>query len=105
MSFFIATVGAVLTTLLGVFVGGALNHRLQLWSRDRRAEVCALVLRASSNVHHGGRGVEVVLNSLTGPAQAAGLDVLACRGRFIELGRSPRPRAATSADAHRTGTS
>lgn len=35
----------------------------------------------------GGRGVDVVLNSLTGPAQSAGLDLLAHRGRFIELGK------------------
>ncbi|MET9862669.1 type I polyketide synthase [Streptomyces smyrnaeus] len=34
-----------------------------------------------------GRGVDVVLNSLTGPAQAAGLDVLTWQGRFIELGK------------------
>ncbi|MER7702346.1 type I polyketide synthase [Kitasatospora sp. NPDC097605] len=35
----------------------------------------------------GGRGVDVVLNSLTGPAQSAGLGLLAHRGRFIELGK------------------
>ncbi|MEU9576120.1 type I polyketide synthase [Streptomyces chilikensis] len=34
-----------------------------------------------------GRGVDVVLNSLTGPAQSAGLELLAHRGRFIELGK------------------
>ncbi|MFF7178014.1 SDR family NAD(P)-dependent oxidoreductase [Streptomyces sp. NPDC008121] len=34
-----------------------------------------------------GRGVDVVLNSLTGPAQAAGLELLAHRGRFLELGK------------------
>ncbi|UNS99445.1 type I polyketide synthase [Streptomyces tubbatahanensis] len=34
-----------------------------------------------------GRGVDVVLNSLTGPAQSAGLDLLAHRGRFVELGK------------------
>ncbi|WP_369204736.1 SDR family NAD(P)-dependent oxidoreductase [Streptomyces sp. PU-14G] len=34
-----------------------------------------------------GRGVDVVLNSLTGPAQTAGLDLLAHRGRFVELGK------------------
>ncbi|MFI0242201.1 SDR family NAD(P)-dependent oxidoreductase [Streptomyces sp. NPDC016845] len=34
-----------------------------------------------------GRGVDVVLNSLTGPAQSAGLDLLAHRGRFLELGK------------------
>ncbi|MFG3509161.1 SDR family NAD(P)-dependent oxidoreductase [Streptomyces sp. NPDC047821] len=34
-----------------------------------------------------GRGVDVVLNSLTGPAQSAGLDLLARRGRFVELGK------------------
>ncbi|MGP2438642.1 SDR family NAD(P)-dependent oxidoreductase [Streptomyces sp. JW3] len=35
----------------------------------------------------GGRGVDVVLNSLTGPAQSASLDLLAHRGRFLELGK------------------
>jgi acyl transferase domain-containing protein/NADPH:quinone reductase-like Zn-dependent oxidoreductase/acyl carrier protein len=35
----------------------------------------------------GGRGVDVVLNTLTGPAQSAGLDLLAHRGRFLELGK------------------
>ncbi|MBT2414817.1 type I polyketide synthase [Streptomyces sp. ISL-12] len=35
----------------------------------------------------GGRGVDVVLNSLTGPAQAASLELLAHRGRFVELGK------------------
>ncbi|WP_439673432.1 SDR family NAD(P)-dependent oxidoreductase [Embleya sp. MST-111070] len=34
-----------------------------------------------------GQGVDVVLNSLTGPAQAAGLDLLAREGRFIEIGK------------------
>ncbi|MEU5575168.1 type I polyketide synthase [Streptomyces coeruleorubidus] len=34
-----------------------------------------------------GGGVDVVLNSLTGPAQSAGLELLAHRGRFIELGK------------------
>ncbi|MFE0801340.1 SDR family NAD(P)-dependent oxidoreductase [Streptomyces sp. NPDC058812] len=34
-----------------------------------------------------GRGVDVVLNSLTGPAQSASLDLLAHRGRFLELGK------------------
>ncbi|WP_050514847.1 type I polyketide synthase [Streptomyces rimosus] len=34
-----------------------------------------------------GRGVDVVLNSLTGPAQTAGLDLLAHQGRFVELGK------------------
>jgi phthiocerol/phenolphthiocerol synthesis type-I polyketide synthase C len=35
----------------------------------------------------GGRGVDVVLNSLTGPAIARGLGVLAEGGRFIEVGK------------------
>ncbi|MFG3250381.1 SDR family NAD(P)-dependent oxidoreductase [Streptomyces sp. NPDC048187] len=34
-----------------------------------------------------GRGVDVVLNSLTGPAQSASLGLLAHRGRFVELGK------------------
>ena len=34
-----------------------------------------------------GHGVDVVLNSLAGPALRAGLDVLAVGGRFIELGK------------------
>jgi NADPH:quinone reductase-like Zn-dependent oxidoreductase/acyl carrier protein len=35
----------------------------------------------------GGRGVDVVLNSLTGAAIAAGLATLAPRGRFVEIGK------------------
>ncbi|EYF00133.1 Malonyl CoA-acyl carrier protein transacylase [Chondromyces apiculatus DSM 436] len=35
----------------------------------------------------GGRGVDLVLNSLTGPAIAAGLEVLAPYGRFVEIGK------------------
>ncbi len=35
----------------------------------------------------GGRGVDVVLNSLTGAAISLGLDVLAEDGRFIEVGK------------------
>jgi acyl transferase domain-containing protein/acyl carrier protein len=35
----------------------------------------------------GGRGVDIVLNSLSGPAIEAGLDALAPHGRFIELGK------------------
>ncbi|MFC8102480.1 SDR family NAD(P)-dependent oxidoreductase [Streptomyces sp. NPDC057363] len=35
----------------------------------------------------GGRGLDVVLNSLTGPAQSASLGLLAHRGRFLELGK------------------
>ncbi|MEV4741575.1 type I polyketide synthase [Streptomyces sp. NPDC049555] len=35
----------------------------------------------------GGRGVDVVLNCLTGPVQAASLEVLAPGGRFIEIGK------------------
>jgi acyl transferase domain-containing protein len=35
----------------------------------------------------GGRGVDIVLNSLTGEFQSKGLEVLASYGRFIELGK------------------
>ncbi|MEV3993846.1 type I polyketide synthase [Streptomyces sp. NPDC049837] len=35
----------------------------------------------------GGRGVDVVLNSLAGAAQSASLDLLARQGRFVELGK------------------
>ena len=34
-----------------------------------------------------GYGVDVVLNSLTGPAQRAGLELLAFGGRFVEIGK------------------
>ncbi|MFF3699099.1 SDR family NAD(P)-dependent oxidoreductase [Streptomyces sp. NPDC002221] len=34
-----------------------------------------------------GRGVDVVVNTLTGPAQSASLDLLAPQGRFVELGK------------------
>jgi hypothetical protein len=48
----ITTVGAVLTTLLGVCAGSVLSNRTQQrqWSRDRQADTCAQVLRESSNV-------------------------------------------------------
>src|SRR5262249_38266631 len=35
----------------------------------------------------GGRGVDVILNSLTGPAIEAGLRSLAPFGRFVEIGK------------------
>ncbi|WP_181874703.1 SDR family NAD(P)-dependent oxidoreductase [Marinitenerispora sediminis] len=35
----------------------------------------------------GGRGVDVLLNSLAGPAMLASLELLAPRGRFVELGK------------------
>ncbi|MFB4315849.1 SDR family NAD(P)-dependent oxidoreductase [Actinomadura sp. 21ATH] len=35
----------------------------------------------------GGRGVDVVLNSLSGPAMHASLALLAPRGRFVEIGK------------------
>ncbi|MFF0523474.1 hypothetical protein ACFYTC_32640 [Actinomadura nitritigenes] len=66
MTLLVTTLGAVLTTLLGVLVGGAVSHQLarRQWSRDREAEACALVLRESSNVlvelgKVNGRGVPV----------------------------------------------
>jgi hypothetical protein len=48
----ITSIGAVLTTLLGVCAGSVLSNRSQQrqWSRDRQAEACAQVLRESSNV-------------------------------------------------------
>ena len=35
----------------------------------------------------GGYGVDVVLNSLIGPAQRAGIELLAFGGRFVEIGK------------------
>ena len=51
-SLIITTVGAVATTLLGVFVGGAVGSRSQQrsWSRDRQADACAAILRESSKI-------------------------------------------------------
>jgi hypothetical protein len=48
----ITTIGAVLTTLLGVCAGSVLSNRTQQrqWTRDRQADACAQVLRESSNV-------------------------------------------------------
>ncbi|MEV4517221.1 type I polyketide synthase [Dactylosporangium sp. NPDC049525] len=54
----------------------------------------------------GGRGVDVVLNSLTGAAIPLGLDVLAEDGRFIEVGKKDIYAARTiSLDAFRKGIS
>jgi hypothetical protein len=51
MGLIVTTIGAVLTTLLGVLVGSILSNRSQArhWSRDRQADACAQVLRESSN--------------------------------------------------------
>jgi hypothetical protein len=48
----ITTAGAVLITLLGVLVGGAVSNRSQQrnWSRDRQADACAQVLRESPSL-------------------------------------------------------
>ncbi|WP_308205975.1 type I polyketide synthase [Frankia alni] len=46
----------------------------------------SLDFAAQARAATGGRGVDVVLNSLTGPAIRAGLETLAPFGRFIELG-------------------
>lgn len=35
----------------------------------------------------GGYGVDIVLNSLSGPAQRAGVELLAAGGRFVEIGK------------------
>jgi acyl carrier protein len=50
---------------------------------DSRSVAFADEIRACTN----GRGVDVVLNSLAGPAIVAGLSVLAPRGRFVEIGK------------------
>ncbi|RDG37413.1 type I polyketide synthase [Streptomyces corynorhini] len=54
----------------------------------------------------GGRGVDVVLNSLTGAAIEAGLDSLAEDGRFVELGKKDiHGGHRISLDAFRKGVS
>lgn len=50
-----------------------------------------------------GSGVDIVLNSLTGEAQRAGLGVLSAGGRFVEIGRSDvhdNPRLEYSPSQH-----
>ena len=51
-SLVITTLGAVLTTLLGVLVGGVVSNRVQTrhWLRDHRMEAYVQILRESSNV-------------------------------------------------------
>ncbi|CMQ83600.1 polyketide synthase [Mycobacterium tuberculosis] len=50
---------------------------------DSRSIEFAEQIRRDTN----GRGVDVVLNSVTGAAQLAGLKLLAFRGRFVEIGK------------------
>ncbi len=52
MTVVVTSIGAVLTTLLGVLAGSILSSRSQQreWSRDRQADACAQILRESSNV-------------------------------------------------------
>ncbi len=50
---------------------------------DSRSTTFAELIRRDT----GGYGVDIVLNSLTGGAQRAGLEVLAIDGRFVEIGK------------------
>lgn len=50
---------------------------------DSRSTAFAEEIRRDTD----GYGVDVVLNSLTGAAQRAGLELLACGGRFVEIGK------------------
>jgi polyketide synthase 5 len=50
---------------------------------DSRSADFADQIRADTD----GYGVDIVLNSLTGPAQRAGFDLLAIGGRFVEIGK------------------
>lgn len=50
---------------------------------DSRTTAFADQIRADT----GGYGVDIVLNSVTGPAQRAGLELLAFGGRFVEIGK------------------
>src|SRR5450755_2270322 len=52
MGWVVTSMGAVLTTLIGILVGSAVSNRSQQrhWSRDRQADACMQVLRESSNV-------------------------------------------------------
>ncbi|QLL07794.1 sulfolipid-1 biosynthesis phthioceranic/hydroxyphthioceranic acid synthase [Mycobacterium vicinigordonae] len=50
---------------------------------DSRSTEFAEQIRKDTN----GGGVDIVLNSLTGAAQRAGLELLSCNGRFVEIGK------------------
>ncbi len=51
---------------------------------DSRSIEFAEQIRQDTN----GYGVDIVLNSLTGPAQRAGFELLAVGGRFVEIGKA-----------------
>lgn len=51
---------------------------------DSRSTEFAEQIREDTN----GYGVDIVLNSVTGPAQKAGIELLAFGGRFIEIGKA-----------------
>ncbi len=50
---------------------------------SRSTEFADQVLRST-----GGRGVDVILNSLAGPAIGKGISILASYGRFVEIGKA-----------------
>ncbi|MEV0373758.1 beta-ketoacyl synthase N-terminal-like domain-containing protein [Streptomyces sp. NPDC050636] len=54
---------------------------------DHALDSRSLEFAAQTRRLTGGRGVDVVLNSLTGPAAAACLELMAPDGRFVELGK------------------
>ncbi|MHC9294297.1 sulfolipid-1 biosynthesis phthioceranic/hydroxyphthioceranic acid synthase [Mycobacterium sp. LTG2003] len=73
-----------------VFATAGSNERRQLLRDtgiehvyDSRTLDFADLVRADTH----GYGVDIVLNSVTGPAQRAGLELLAFGGRFVEIGK------------------
>ncbi|MFE6157931.1 type I polyketide synthase [Streptomyces sp. NPDC056486] len=76
--------GARVIALAGSEKKRDLVRSLGAWHAfDSRSPAFADQVRAVT----GGRGVDVVLNSLTGEAAAAALELLAPDGRFVELGK------------------
>lgn len=73
-----------------VFATAGSTQRRQ-WLRDRGIEHVydSRSLEFADQIRNdtNGYGVDVVLNSLSGPAQRAGLELLAFGGRFIEIGK------------------
>ncbi|MFJ8165540.1 SDR family NAD(P)-dependent oxidoreductase [Streptomyces sp. NPDC096136] len=76
--------GARVIALAGTEEKRSIARSLGAWHAfDSRTLAFADHVRAVT----GGRGVDVVLNSLTGEAAAAALELLAPDGRFVELGK------------------
>ncbi|MFE0188106.1 SDR family NAD(P)-dependent oxidoreductase [Streptomyces sp. NPDC058989] len=93
----IAIARARSATILGTAGTEAERDYLRSLGIPHIIDPCSPAFAASVREVTAGRGVDVILSSLDGPARTAGLDLVAPEGHFVALG-SPHPCAGKRID-------